>query len=216
MDKIYNVRSARNAALVDADWARLHELRLRGFLLASDPPAWDESAWDEPVRLGLVVMDRGRVRLTRDGREAHAVWAKAEPGSDAATVVAAAYAGFQPLNLRLLKVCHDWQIARGGIPNDHGDPAYDDRVIGRLHDVHSGARRILAELTPAISRFDSYEARLDDALARLASGKREWFASPVCDSYHTVWMQFHEDLLLGAGRSRADEALPETSGLLTD
>ena len=36
-------------------------------------------------------------------------------------------------------------------------------------------------------------------------GNAERFASPACDSYHTVWMQFHEDLLLATGRSRADE-----------
>jgi pyruvate,orthophosphate dikinase len=146
------------------------------------------------------------VKLTPEGRAAHAKWARSEPGSEAATVVEAAYAAFQPLNQRLLKVCHDWQIARGGIPNDHSDPAYDDRVIDRLHGVHSGARRILAELIPLIPRFEGYETRFDDALAQLASGKREWFASPAGDSYHTVWMQFHEDLLLAAGRSRADEA----------
>jgi hypothetical protein len=201
LDNIYTVRSSRNAALTHGDWGRLHELRLRGYL-----PAPDESAWAEARGLGLVVVERARVRLTPAGRESHAQWARAEPGSEAAAVADAAYAAFQPLNQRLLKVCHDWQIARGGIPNDHTDPAYDDRVIGRLHSVHSGAKRILAELTHAIPRFDRYETRFDDARAQLATGKREWFASPACDSYHTVWMQFHEDLLLATGRSRADEA----------
>jgi hypothetical protein len=201
LDNVYNVQSGRNAALTDAGWGRLHELRLRGFL-----PAGDESAWVDAVGLGLVVVECERVKLTPEGRATHARWARSEPGSEAATVAEAAYADFQPLNQRLLKVCHDWQIARGGIPNDHSDPAYDDRVIDRLHGVHSGGRRILAELMPVIPRFGGYETRFDDALAQLASGKREWFASPVCDSYHTVWMQFHEDLLLAAGRSRADEA----------
>jgi hypothetical protein len=193
------MRAIRNVA----DAERLHELRLRGFL-----PAPDESAWAELAADGLVVVDQGRVRLTPEGHRAHAAWALAEAGSDAAAAAEAAYAGFLPLNQRLLKVCHDWQIAHGGIPNDHSDPAYDDRVVGRLRVVHSGAVGILVGLVPEVPRFAGYEPRFDHALARLAVDKREWFASPACDSYHTVWMQFHEDLLLATGRARADEATP--------
>lgn len=184
-----------------ADAERLHELRLRGFL-----PAPDDSAWADLAADGLVVVDRGRVRLTPEGHRAHAAWALAAPGSDAAAAAEAAYADFVPLNQRLLKVCHDWQIGRGGIPNDHTDPAYDDRVVDRLRVVHSGAVGVLAALVPAVPRFAGYEPRFGDALTRLGTGKREWFASPACDSYHTVWMQFHEDLLLATGRLRADEA----------
>ena len=172
---------------------------MRGFLPADDP------GWDELARSGLVIVEKGRARLTPEGRDAHAAWAAAAPGSEAAIAADTAYAHFQSVNPRLLKVCHDWQIARGGIPNDHTDPGYDDRVIGRLRDVHAAASRILDGLVPAMPRFGTYAARFDDALARLSGGQREWFASPACDSYHTVWMQFHEDLLLATGRSRADE-----------
>jgi hypothetical protein len=188
--------------ITDADAKRLHELRLRGFL-----PAPDESQWDDLHALGLVDVKRARVMLTPAGRDAHARWAQAEPGSEADTAAEAAYTSFLPLNQKLLKVCHDWQLGRGGIPNDHSDPGYDDRVIGRLRGVHSGARRVLADLVPAIPRFGGYEARFDHALGQLDTGARQWFASPACDSYHTVWMQFHEDLLLAGGRSRADEEM---------
>jgi hypothetical protein len=37
---------------------------------------------------------------------------------------------------------------------------------------------------------------------RLNDGEREWLASPTIDSYHTVWMQLHEDLLLALGLER--------------
>lgn len=184
----------------ERDAARLHELRLRGFL-----PAPDESAWAELAASGLVIVEHERVRLTPAGTDAHARWARPAAGSDAAQASEAAYTSFLPLNQRLLKVCHDWQVMRGGVPNDHSDPGYDDRVIERLYGVHGSARRILGDLAPRVTRFSGYPSRFDDALAQLASGKREWFASPACDSYHTVWMQFHEDLLLATGRSRADE-----------
>jgi hypothetical protein len=209
LDNVYTVSPDRNdgrSRSVSASpagpgtrWERLHQLRMRGFLPADDPE------WDELARGGLVVVEKGRVRLTPEGRDAHAAWAAAAPGSEAAIAADTAYAHFQSVNPRLLKVCHDWQIARGGIPNDHTDPGYDDRVIGRLRDVHVAAGRILDGLVPAMPRFGTYAGRFDDALARLSGGQREWFASPACDSYHTVWMQFHEDLLLATGRSRADE-----------
>ena len=35
------------------------------------------------------------------------------------------------------------------------------------------------------------------------------FVSPSIDSYHTVWMQLHEDLLLALGRDRASEQLSD-------
>ncbi len=198
MDNVYFVRSPGNTT--DADWLRLHQLRLRGFLAAPD-----ESVWDDLVALDLVTIKSGRAMLSPEGRDAHARWARAEPGSGSAVAAETAYTRFQPLNQRLLKVCHDWQIVRGGIPNDHSDAVYDDRVIGRLRGVHDGATRILVELIPAIPRFDGYPGRFDNALAHLAAGTRQWFASPACDSYHTVWMEFHEELLLSTGRLRADE-----------
>ena len=186
--------------LADADALRLHQLRLRGF-----QPAPDEGAWAELVTSGFVVVERGRVRLTPEGTARTPWWARRRPARTPSRPPRPRTSAFVPLNQRLLKVCHDWQIARGGIPNDHSDPAYDDRVVDRLHGVDAGARRILGDLVPFVPRFAGYAVGFDDALARLATGKREWFASPACDSYHTVWMQFHEDLLLATGRSRADE-----------
>jgi hypothetical protein len=186
----------------DPRFAVLHELRLRGFVEVGDGHDHDALVAD-----GLVVVDRGRARLTPQGRDRHAEWAAAKKGSDAADAAETAYSRFQPANERLLKVCHDWQIMRGGIPNDHSDPGYDDQVVGRLRRVHSSAARILDDLTPAIPRFADYRPRFEEALTKLDGGGRQWFASPACDSYHTVWMQFHEDLLLATGRSRADEPL---------
>jgi hypothetical protein len=63
-------------------------------------------------------------------------------------------------------------------------------------------------LGQSVPRFANYRSRLTDALDRI-SGDRAWLASPRCDSYHTVWMQLHEDLLSAVGVNRADEAQPE-------
>ena len=66
-------------------------------------------------------------------------------------------------------------------------------------------RRLLEPLAASLPRFGAYEARFVAALTKLDAGDRMWFASPACDSYHTVWMHFHEDLLLASGHVRAEE-----------
>jgi hypothetical protein len=180
------------------DEQRLHELRLRGFVTVADA-----APWDALVATGHATSTNGRVAITPAGREAAADAARAT--GDAAAIAEQAYTQFLPLNARLLKVCHDWQLQRGGLPNDHADAGYDDKVIRRLHDVHASARRLLGPLVEVLPRFAGYEPRFDDALARLDTGERKWFASPACDSYHTVWMHFHEDLLLASGHTRDEE-----------
>ena len=47
-----------------------------------------------------------------------------------------------------------------------------------------------------------YRARLRRPPAS-NEGDHEWLTSPRIDSYHTVWMQLHEDLLLALGKNRA-------------
>jgi hypothetical protein len=64
---------------------------------------------------------------------------------------------------------------------------------------------ILRRLAEKVTRFAEYRPRLTDALRRVHDGENDWFVSPRIDSYHTVWMQLHEDLLLALGRERHDE-----------
>ena len=56
-----------------------------------------------------------------------------------------------------------------------------------------------------MTRFGGYRPRLRAARERVAEGASDWLTSPRIDSYHTVWMQLHEDLLLALGRDRASE-----------
>jgi hypothetical protein len=188
--------------LTDDDRERLHELRLRAFVTVADE-APERAHWQPLVDAGYATVAPGRVMVSPVGRAAADEHARAT--GDAADVAEAAYQSFVPINQRLLKVCHDWQLQRGGVPNDHTDADYDHKVIRRLHEVHARARRVLAVLAEPLPRFAAYEPRFTAALARLDAGDRKWFASPACDSYHTVWMQFHEDLLLATGHARTDE-----------
>ena len=188
-------------AVSAADRDRLHELRLRGSVSVGD-----DAPWQALVDAGWATSASGRVAITPAGRTEAESCARA--AGAAAEVAETAYQAFLPLNARLLKVCHDWQLQRGGVPNDHTDPAYDHKVVDRLHQVHGATRRVLAPLAEILPRFVGYEARFAGALAKLDAGDRKWFASPACDSYHTVWMHFHEDLMLASGHTRDEEPAP--------
>jgi hypothetical protein len=56
-----------------------------------------------------------------------------------------------------------------------------------------------------VPRFAPYRERLRDARRRVANGESEWLTSPRVDSYHTVWMELHEELLAALGLERDKE-----------
>ena len=190
-------------ALSEEAFGLLHDLRLRGFL-----PAKGVAAEDELVGAGLSMTRGTNVAMTPAGREAHAAWARLEPGSEQEASARTAYERFLAMNVEFLRICTDWQLKPGNEPNDHSDAAYDFKVLERLDRLDERAGKLLDGLAKAVPRFAGYRSRLSDALDRI-SDDRAWLASPRCDSYHTVWMQLHEDLLIAVGVNRADEPQPE-------
>jgi hypothetical protein len=190
-------------ALDEELWIVVHTVRLRGVV---ELAAVDDAAVGRLVELGVAALAARGVRLTPAGRDAHTRWARLEPGSDAEAAVRRAYERFLPLNRELIRVCHDWQVRPGGAPNDHADRRYDWAVVDRLHTIDDRIRPIVRRVAPVHPRFDGYLAELHAALERVDAGAPEWLTSPRCDSYHTVWMRFHEDLLLALGADRSSEA----------
>ena len=74
---------------------------------------------------------------------------------------------------------------------------------GEGADIVVTAERLVALGYVAVAARGWYEPALAAALARADAGDEAWVASPRCDSYHTVWMRLHEDLLLALGRERS-------------
>lgn len=188
-------------ALSAEAWGLLHEVRMRGML--QDPPAGPTT---ELEASGLAARKREFLILTGEGRETHRRWARLDEGSEEHAVAQRAYEAFLPLNQELLKICHDWQVLPGGALNNHRDAKYDWDVIDRLEALDERAGPIVRRLGRAVSRFGEYRARLRSARRRVSDGEHRWLASPQCDSYHTVWMQLHEDLLGALGIDRAHES----------
>jgi hypothetical protein len=193
----------RLLALSEEALGFLHGLRLRGFRPAKGGPAEDEL-----VLVGLAMTRGADMAMTPAGREAHAAWARLAAGSEEEDLAKAAYERFLALNVEFLRICTDWQLKPGNQPNDHADTAYDFKVLERLDRLDERAGALVETLAKAAPRFAGYRQRLTDALDRI-SDDRAWLASPRCDSYHTVWMQLHEDLLSAVGVNRSDEAQPE-------
>ncbi len=117
------------------------------------------------------------------------------------------YERFLGLNKRVLRVSSDWQLRRDGgveVPNDHSDPSYDGDVIERLAELHDRVRLCLEKIGGCAPRFAPYAARLDACVARLRAGDRTAFTAPLAESYHTVWFELHQDLLLTLGLEREE------------
>jgi pyruvate,orthophosphate dikinase len=113
-----------------------------------------------------------------------------------------------PLDQKMKDVVTRWQMREfkgAQIINDHADPEHDAAVLTDFTDLHADAERWLSPLTRGLARLEEYAARLERAAGRVAQGGHDYIASPMVDSYHNVWFELHEDLILLAGRNRADE-----------
>ncbi len=197
----------------------LHGCKLKGF---SEPSAIGPVIGMKPptvtkilqglVKEGLAkYLEGGRISgyaLTPAGKEEQVRLAADDlHQSGSRPVVVAAYERFLVLNADLLAVCTAWQVRDldRNILNDHSDREYDAGVIKRLADVHVGVTPITVDLSSVLDRYHHYQPRLQVALDKVKKGNHEWFAKPILDSYHTVWMELHEDLLSTLHVERASE-----------
>jgi len=165
-------------------------------------------ALDRLVADGLAEIAAGSFRLTADGKAvarekvaaAAAAW-----GTDNAV---AALDAFLALDQRMKATVTAWQVREvdgNQVINDHADAAYDARVLADLAVLHADATGWLEPLARGLPRLAAYRERLASANAAAQAGDQRFVASPRVDSYHTAWFELHEDLILHAGRNRADE-----------
>jgi hypothetical protein len=124
--------------------------------------------------------------------------------------IMATFHRFLPVNRSLRDLCTAWQVRPDGSVNDHTDENYDADIRDRLDDIDDAVAPLLKRFSEDIPRMSGYRAKLVEALEKLDAGDDAWLASPLIDSYHTVWMHLHQDLLLTIGMSRKeDEELEE-------
>ena len=63
--------------------------------------------------------------------------------------------------------------------------------------------------TALLPRLEVYAGRFDAALASLLGGDPRYLASPLVESYHGIWFEFHEELIQASGRTRAQESIED-------
>lgn len=159
----------------------------------------------ELVEAGLLMRREGRFTgfaPTPAGREQATRLLEADPETAAATAdLTALYDAFLPANSDFKRICQDWQM-RDGAPNDHTDTEYDAGVVGALGALHTGWVPQLESLATTLPRIAEYAPRLENALEKVRGGDNAAFARPMYDSYHDIWMELHQDLIISLGRTR--------------
>lgn len=195
----------------------LHAMRIKGFATADhigDITGIAEAAVRSELE-GMAVAGAvsfrsppGMWQLLPAGRALHEVELVRDRnviGDVALALLTAGYeTQFLPLNAQFKQLCTDWQM-RNGAPNLHDDHSYDDAILARLSRLHDEAASVIEALACHLARIGRYSVRLSSAFTRLQAGEQRAFAGVMCASYHDVWMELHQELMLTLGVDRQRE-----------
>jgi len=194
----------------------LHALRIKGFAkadvvaeVAGLPQTEAEAQLTALAAEELAVYREARSlwQLSPAGKERHREELTADTTPAARGAIEAVYPAFLELNTEFKALCGDWQLIDGDPSrvNDHSDAAYDAKIIERLFSLDGRGRPVVAAIGQAHDRMSPYASRLGGSLDRLKAGETKMFTGVMCNSYHDVWMELHEDLILTLGIDRAAE-----------
>jgi hypothetical protein len=148
------------------------------------------------------------LRISTSGRaRLDALLAEERNGIDSAAL-ARVYTDFRSVNPDFKTLVTDWQLKGGpaGKPNTHEDAEYDAAVLSRLVGVHERIVPIIEAAATQLPRLSAYLAKLRSALDKVKAGESAWLTRPLIDSYHTVWFELHEELILAVGLTREEAA----------
>lgn len=191
--------------------AILQAVRLKGRVSAADvaatlsqDPAVLADGIDHLVSTGMLIEGR-TIRISQAGRDRLAHLLAGERHGIDSAAIAAAYHDFRGVNFDFKAAVSDWQL-RDGQPNNHEDAQYDAAVLTRLDQAHEAVLPVIAAVAVQLPRLSRYADKLCAALQKIKADDTTWFTRPMIDSYHTVWFELHEELILAAGLTRDDEA----------
>jgi hypothetical protein len=110
--------------------------------------------------------------------------------------LAAAYEAFLAPNHAFKTLITRWQSGGGG------EVA---AIMPDLRAIHTSVTAVLIAAADSVPRMEGYQRRFEDALTAFTDGDLSALARPMSGSYHDVWMELHEDLLLTLGRERSED-----------
>ena len=179
----------------------LHVLRVRGFVTAD---GFHESLGTHPGEILRPLLDAGDVRhiegrdlyaLTPSGRERHDSLLDTYATETVRARLGTLYDRFLELNGDFKHLCTRWQM-RGDEPNDHTDAAHDQQCVRELVTIAAAAEPVVEGFAAVFPRMVRYRDRLRCALDHVTSGNIEQFTGVACNSFHDIWMELHEDLVV--------------------
>jgi pyruvate,orthophosphate dikinase len=191
----------------------LQAMRLKGRLTADaasacvgESPDQVQPQLDALVAQGLAKQAGTAVRVTPEGRERLTSLLETERSTVDQAKLTEAYHAFDEHNNEMKAIMHAWQLRDDGTPNDHTDEAYDATIVERLAALHERFEPLVQQVVALTPRLAPYLTRFGSALDQVRAGDHSFIARPIADSYHTVWFEFHEELIGLLGRTRAEEA----------
>ena len=146
---------------------------------------------------GLVVSGPRGYRLTADGRAQVADALVAERAGLDAAVALDLYGRFGGIDRKFKELVTEYQLSDA--------PTRFSWAVAGMTDVHPAVQELVARATELVPRLAPYRARFETAMEHLQRGNEKYLVSVMLDSYHTIWFQFHEELIEMAGRTRAEE-----------
>ncbi len=188
----------------------LHTLRVRGFVT---PDGFRESLGGHPAELleqlagaGLVrhIEKRDMFGLLPPGKQRQEALLDEYAGDEVQAGLTARYDEFLALNDDFKQLCTDWQM-RDGAPNDHADADYDRTCTDKLAELAAAAVPLIGAMAEALPRMARYNERLATAAACVANGETNKFTGVMCESFHDIWMELHEDLIVLQRIDRVEE-----------
>lgn len=100
---------------------------------------------------------------------------------------------FEGYNSRFLSLMSAWQT--------EADEA-QERTYSRLARIVERHIEALGAAAGWVPRYGQYASRFERSLDHVDSGRSDYVSSPMVDSLHNIWFEFHEDLLAVLGRPR--------------
>jgi len=194
-----------DVALPDNERDALIAMVVRGMARGEASPE-QQSLADQ----GLILLKGPIMMPTPTGTEIVATLLRLSDDAPGRDKIMDTFRKFLPVNRRLRDLCTAWQVRPDGTANDHSDDGYDADIRDRLDDIDEAVGPLIKRFADELPRVAVYRPRLTTALEKFDEGDDSWLASPIIDSYHTVWMHLHQELLLTIGMSRKeDEELEE-------
>jgi len=157
---------------------------------------------------GRVARAGGKFMLTAPAQVAlRSEYSRVYADQRSSSAMNAAYDDFEKVNILLKQLITDWQTMDIGgerLPNDHSNKDRDEKIIGRLGDLHERSEPILKRMAAGLPRLGVYLELLTVAFEKAEYGAIKWVSDARIASYHTVWFEMHEDLLRALGRERVE------------